>query len=287
MVSPPLVNNIYHNAPHVVVPQIIQHPGYVLQPNVVCYSSPPIQSTYPQQIFIPSNAVHSFSHTPAYYPITPTQPKLQVSAALPVQPDIQQNGTVHSPPLNNEVVNIQNHPEPIFIDKVSDEVNVNVKENNEHDANIDNLAMPAVEIVNKMDLENSQQNETQTFCDQIPQNAANIPASQGYTNIKGADPNSSPAGPDVIPPSSVSSPVLQNGIGSTPSPAPINKSWASLFNSKTTNSNSSPVPEVKITKELASSEKNNIVPLCPIKHPRKSTQFIDPDCYRMGGKVFL
>lgn len=95
----------------------------------------------------------------------------------------------------------------------------------------------------------------------------------------------------------VSSSVLQNGVKTNPikenttTASPANKSWASLFSSNKSNNDinsqsleietEKPVMEKAINKEF-----NNNEPLCPIKHPRK-TQFIDPDCYRMGGMLHL
>lgn len=91
--------------------------------------------------------------------------------------------------------------------------------------------------------------------------------------------------------------VVQNGVKTNPvkenttTSSPANKSWASLFSAnKSNNDVGGQSPEVGIEKpavdKAMNKEFNNNEPLCPIKHPRK-TQFIDPDCYRMGGKLFL
>lgn len=94
--------------------------------------------------------------------------------------------------------------------------------------------------------------------------------------------------PEKVPETIPVSPVVQNGDENadvTASPAPANKSWASLFNS---NKSASNTPTVKQNSDKNTSiqavnkESNNNDSICPIKHPRKSQQFVDPDCYRMG-----
>lgn len=218
MVSPPLANNMYHpqvQHPHVVIPSIIQHPGYVIPPNMVCYASPPIQVTYPQQILIPSNAVHSFTTMGHYYSVVPTQ---QVTISeVDSEHEIEQNGGIQSPIL-----------EPEF--------------DNDKGSGFDNSE------------------------------------SNNYTESK----IESNEQTDMSPPQL----VVQNGIKPTNNPSG-GKSWASLFN----NSNASPQQNgfinnteqsIEKMKPVAQNEVASVV--CPIKHPKKSAQFVDPDCYRMAGK---
>ncbi|CAG9860826.1 unnamed protein product [Phyllotreta striolata] len=88
--------------------------------------------------------------------------------------------------------------------------------------------------------------------------------------------------PEIIP----SSPIIENGnenVETVTSPAPVNKSWASLFSSSKSSNTSStkPHPELNI-QQTANKKSYENEAFCPIKHPRKSQQFIDPDCYRMG-----
>lgn len=213
MVSPPLVNNMYHNQvqhPHVVIPSIIQHPGYVLPPNMVCYASPPIQATYPQQIIIPGQ----------YYPIVTTQ-QMATSVTYSEHDIIQHNGSMQLPVEEPEIEDISENideQEPVTTELISNQNHVEPKINTNEEVS--------------------------------PQ------------------------------------PAVQNGLKTTPSPS-VGKSWASLFNS----SNASPQQNgfannnednVEKTKLVVENEVVNAV--CPIKHPKKSAQFVDPDCYRMGGK---
>lgn len=296
MVSPPLVNNIYPSQPHVVVPQIM-HPGYVLQSNVVCYTSPPIQSTYPQQIFIPPNAVHSFSHTAAYYPITPNQPKQSVSATLPVQQEtLQHNGTVHSPPLQNGPSQYAavDDVDKINVDQPEEHRNVlvnqhahipnpdtnkpfvqhSVPSNDENVINQNSLVMTSPNIIPTPSTENT-----------LPVPSSKTPVNESITNVM---PQNS-IGPSIssnatAAQSTLSLAVTQNGHKTSQNPAPASKSWASLFSSKPSNGVTAPVAtDTKVSAEPVSNQTNN-APICPIKHPRKSAQFVDPDCYRMGGK---
>lgn len=82
-------------------------------------------------------------------------------------------------------------------------------------------------------------------------------------------------------------PKVVNGtenVEKVASPAPVNRSWASLFSSNkpniltttTTQSTTMNVAEKSVNKDL-----NNTM-LCPIKHPRKTQPFADPDSYRLG-----
>ncbi|CAG9824890.1 unnamed protein product [Phaedon cochleariae] len=95
------------------------------------------------------------------------------------------------------------------------------------------------------------------------------------------------------PTPATNSDVVPNGesnISNVSSPAPANKSWASLFNSS--KSNSVPVSPANgsahnYSDPAVNNESNNNVSLCPIKHPRRSQQFVDPDCYRMGEYLTL
>lgn len=97
---------------------------------------------------------------------------------------------------------------------------------------------------------------------------------------------------DMSSPQTGMSNVIENGIKSNSvkesisNLSPANKSWASLFTSNKSNNdiNNQTLDtgaEKPIMGQAANKEFNNNEPFCPIKDPRK-TQFIDPDCYRMG-----
>lgn len=231
MVSPPLVNNMYHNQvqhSHVVIPSIIQHPGgYVIPPNMVCYASPPIQPTYSQPILIPSNAVHTFTPTAHYYSVVTTQ-QMATSVTHTDPTEMQHNGSMQ---LSVGV------PENEVVDET---------ENPEDDPNA------TTPILNDNDVEPTTYTHEQPPLD--PQSPA----------------------------------VVQNGFKTATSPS-VGKSWASLFNHSNNTSqqngfsNNADV-NVEKTKPVVENKVADIV--CPIKHPKKSSQFIDPDCYRMGGELF-
>lgn len=231
IVSPPLVNNLYHNQvqhPHVVIPSIIQHPGYVIPPNMVCYASPPIQATYPQQILIPSNAVHTFTPAGHFYPVVSTQQMV--------------TGVTHS---DNNVIQQNGIIQPPILDTVIE--NFNDSEN----------------VINNED----------PISDVVPILFDN------HTEQK-IDENE----PTIVSPSQA---VVQNGLKPATSPSP-GKSWASLFSSSNKSQqqngfmNNYEDNVERTNKPVLENEVSNIV--CPIKHPKKSAQFVDPDCYRMGGK---
>lgn len=84
--------------------------------------------------------------------------------------------------------------------------------------------------------------------------------------------------PSTIPAQAVPSAPKQAGVWGA------GKSWASLFTPK----EGSASPEVNgaakpAFSEAVNKESNNNEVTCPIKNPRRN-HFIDPDCYRMGGK---
>lgn len=232
MVSPPLVGNMYHGQvqhPHVVIPSIIQHQGYVLPPNMVCYASPPIQATYPQQILIPSNAVHTFTPT-GYYPVATTH-QMVTSVTHSDYNVIPQNGTLDCPEMEAEI-----------------------------------------EMVNEIETELNEESHTEYTHPEFYSNDIEL-----KTPIT-----------EQMPVISHFQPVIQNGLKTTSSP-PGTKSWASLFNKSTVSQqqngflgtnedNAEKVTPVAV---------NDVPNVCPIKHPKKGAQFIDPDCYRMGGKFAL
>ncbi|KAG5893174.1 hypothetical protein JTB14_000434 [Gonioctena quinquepunctata] len=90
------------------------------------------------------------------------------------------------------------------------------------------------------------------------------------------------ASPALEPPQ-LPEPSIPNGFAET-SPSPANKSWASLFNSGKSNNISHVDENLRniASDQAVNKESNNNELICPIKHPRKSQQFVDPDCYRMG-----
>ncbi|XP_072397586.1 ubiquitin carboxyl-terminal hydrolase 10-B [Diabrotica undecimpunctata] len=120
----------------------------------------------------------------------------------------------------------------------------------------------------------------------VPEGAINemVPKQNGVTEDKEIHENGATA---IAPEMTPKAPVVVNGIDNieTPSPAPANKSWASLFSSSKPNTSPNTAKETKEknnSEQAVNKESNNNTQLCPIKHPRKSHQFVDPDCYRMG-----
>lgn len=215
MVSPPLVNNMYHNQvqhPHLVLPSIIQHSGYVIPPNMVCYASPPIQPPYSQPILIP--AAH-------YYSVVTTQ-QMATNVTHSDPTVMQHNGSVQLPIENDDVNELAN--------AVNDDLNI------ASDSPDDDL----------------------------------VPELIGDEQAVVSQPQA----------------VMQNGLKTTSSPS-VGKSWASLFNNSNTATQQNGFAQnndVNIAKAKPVVENQIVDTVCPIKHPKKVIQFVDPDCYRMGGK---
>lgn len=224
MVSPPLVNNMYHNQvqhSHVVIPQIIQHPGYVIPPNMVCYASPPIQPTYSQPILIPSNAVHTFTPMGHYYSVVTTQ-QMATSVTHSDPTVMQHNGTIQLTVTEIENEDVEE------LESTAEDPNLTTNTTVSHE----NYVEPTFS------------NDEETVVSQ-PQ------------------------------------PVIQNGLKTT------NRPWASLFKSSNTTSKQNGFPsnnDMNLEKMKPVVENEIADTVCPIKHPKKVAQFVDPDCYRMGGK---
>nr|XP_023020477.1 ubiquitin carboxyl-terminal hydrolase 10-like isoform X2 [Leptinotarsa decemlineata] len=130
-------------------------------------------------------------------------------------------------------------------------------------------------------VEDSQQNG-QVFSEDPQQNGQE--EEEGIQNEAEVSPPAEPSFPEEVIPNGVAvSPkeVIPNGVEVT-NPTPAAKSWASLFKSGNANATSAPVNSFnKDASGHAVKDETNLL-TCPIKHPRRADQFVDPDSYRMG-----